>query len=178
MTVWAVLVAFTGALDPFRRRGCLSVTRRRDVVLGAVLAGTAYVAIAALGTTVREALDVSAPNARLAAGLVLLAVGLHAVITPLPRLAVVDAPRAWLAPVAFPVLLRPDLALVALAADGAPSLASVVGAATLALALTVVWWDRAPAHVGARVERGLSAVLGALTVLAAVRLLLDGLFAI
>ncbi len=38
MTVWAVLLAFVGALDPFRRRGCLAVPKRADVVLGPVRA--------------------------------------------------------------------------------------------------------------------------------------------
>lgn len=178
MTVWAVVLAFVGALDPFRRRGCLAGPRRADVLLGAAAAGAAYVAVAVVAAGGREALDVSAPNARLAAALVLLAVGLHAIVTPLPTLPPDPAPRAWLAPVCFPVLLRPDLALVALAADGAAGVGVVAAAAAAGLLATVAWWATGGRAVAPRVERGLGAVAGALLVLAAVRLLLDGLFAI
>lgn len=178
MTVWAVVLAFVGALDPFRRRGCLTVPKRADVVLGAAVAGVAYVALAVAAATGRDALDVSAPNARLAAALVLVAVGLHAIIAPLPNLPPDPAPRAWLAPVCFPVLLRPDLALVALAADGAAGIGVVAAGAVVGLVATVAWWATGGRVVGPRVERGLGALTGALLVLAAVRLLLDGLFAI
>ena len=178
MTIWAVALAFVAALDPFRRRGALSVTRRADVVAGAALAGAGYVVLAALGTTVRDALDVSAPNARLAAGLVLLAVGLHSTVAALPAFAPADAPRAWLVPVCFPVLLRPDLALVAFAADGAPAIGVVAVAAAVGLGATVAWWQTHGRPVGPRVERGLAHVLGVVLVVAAVRLVLDGLFAV
>ena len=184
MTVWAVLVAVVAATNPFRRRVALDVRDLRTVLAGAGVAAAALGACALVGATVRDALDVSAPNARIAAGLVLAVVGLHAVVARIERPTDAagspsDDRRAWLAPVAFPVLLRPDLALVALASE-AGDIAPVVGAVVLAFGLTAVWWRRA-AGATARptaIERGLGAVLGAALVVAAVRLLLDGVFAL
>ena len=179
MTTWAVVVAFVATLDPFRRRDALSVTRARDVWAGGALAAVVYALVAVLGATTRDALDVSAPNARLAAGLVLVAAGVHATVRA-PASFTTDAPTRtdWLVPVCFPVLLRPDLALVALAADGAVSVATIAGSAVLAVAVTGAWWSAAPEAADRRVVRGASGVLSVALVVAAVRLLLDGLFAI
>ena len=180
MTVWAVFVAFAAASNPVRRRTCLSVRDTRSVAIGGVLACIAYTVIAVAGVTVRDALDISAPNARVAAGLVLVAVGLHAVVAspPAPQLTVTASTR-WLMPVLFPVFLRPDLALVALAADRATDIASVVLAAVVGVVLVVRWWAcRGSSSRGSMLERAVGVVLGAATVIAATRLLLDGVFAV
>ena len=178
MTIWAVVLVFVGALNPFRRRGALSVERAHDVVVGSVVALGVYVAISLVANGARDALDVSAPNARIAAGLVLLAVGLHATLAQLVVYPLGATRRAWLVPVLFPVLLRPDLALVALAADGAAGVAIVSIAAALALGATAAWWATRGNVASGRAERGLGAATGAVLVLAAVRLLLDGVFAV
>ncbi len=181
MTVWAVLVAFVGATNPFRRRTALSVPHIRTVVGGAVAALASYALVAIVGVNVRDTLDVSAPNARIAAGLVLVVVGLHALATapPAPMLLDDDA-RAWLNPVWFPVLMRPDLAVVALAAHDAGGVASVVVAAAVAFGATAYWWNARGGSTATvtRVERALGALSGVALVLAAVRLLLDGVFAV
>lgn len=179
MTTWAVVVAFVATLDPFRRRDALSVQHARDVRAGAALATVAYALLAVLGATARDALDVSAPNARLAAGLVLLVAGVHATVAR-PATHPTEPPSRtdWLVPVCFPVLLRPDLALVALAADGAASVATTVIAAALATAAAAAWWSLGPPDADRRLVRGASAVLAVALVVAAVRLLLDGLFAL
>jgi small neutral amino acid transporter SnatA (MarC family) len=182
MTVWAVLLSFVGAVNPLRRRRCLVVADPRQVPLGAAAALVVYVAFALVGATVRDALDVSTPNMRIAAALVLVVVGVHAVVAPLPAPhESVDDRTAWLVPVLFPVLLRPDLALVALAADRASGVLVVIASAVVALAAVLAWWSTAPTPLRASSvgwERGLGAVLGVATVVAAVRLLLDGVFAL
>ena len=181
MTVWAVVIAFFGATNPFRRRTALSVPRVRTLVGGAVGAVTSYAVLAIVGANARDTLDVSAPNARIAAGLVLVVVGLHALATAPPApMPMDDAARAWLNPVWFPVLMRPDLAVVALAAYDAGGVASVAVAATVAFAATVGWWNaRGGSTVTVtRVERALGAVSSVALVVAAVRLLLDGVFAL
>jgi small neutral amino acid transporter SnatA (MarC family) len=181
MTVWAVVLAFAASTNAFRRRTALSVPRDRDVVAGAGAALATYVLLAVLGTTLRDTLDVSAPNARIAAGLVLIVTGLHAAVTAVPAPMPIEyGPRAWLSPAWFPVLLRPDLALVALAADNAGSVVAVVVGATLALAKTAAWWRHRGGSSAAptRVERALSAFVGVALVVAAVRLLLDGVLGI
>lgn len=181
MTVWAVVVAFVGATNPFRRRTALSVPHMRTVVGGGVAALASYGLVAIVGANVRDTLDVSAPNARIAAGLVLVVVGLHALATaPTAPMLMDDAAHAWLNPVWFPVLLRPDLAVVALAAHDAGAVASVVVAAAVAFGATAYWWNahgRSTASV-TRVERALGAASGVALVVAAVRLLLDGVFAV
>ena len=177
MTVWAVLLVFAAAANPFRRRRCLSVPDGRQVIAGAAVAVAVYGALAVAGASLRDALDVSTPNMRVAAGLLLVVVGLHAVVAPLPAApATIDARGGWLVPVLVPVMLRPDLALVAFAADRTSGVATVALSASVALAAVAAWW-----HVGTRTpaaERWLGAALGALTVVAAVRLLLDGVFAL
>lgn len=205
MTVWAVLLAFIGALNPFRRRRCLSVPDGRQVVAGASAALVAYALLAVVGASLRDALDVSTPNMRIAAGLVLVVVGLHAVVAPLPAPpAMVHGRAGWLAPVLFPALFRPDLALIAFAADRASGVLVVVVAAALALVALAAWWfalspssrsattgvaqrdlDQGtglPSDEGGPArgewERPLGAVAGVVTVAAAVRLLLDGVFAL
>jgi small neutral amino acid transporter SnatA (MarC family) len=181
MTVWAVLLAFVGAANPIRRRRCLSVADRRQVLMGAAAALVTYAVLALLGASVRDALDVSTPNVRVAAGLVLVIVGLHAVIAPLPAAqALTTARTGWLAPVLFPVLLRPDLALVAFAADRSSGVVTVGLSAGIALAAVVAWWWAFSRErpTNAPWERGLGALLGVLTVIAAIRLLLDGVFAL
>jgi small neutral amino acid transporter SnatA (MarC family) len=186
MTVWAVLVGVLGATNPFRRRAALDVAHLHVAVIGAAVAAAALAGCAVAGATLRDALDVSAPNARIAAGLVLAVTGLHAVVArveqPAPRARAADGPSAWLVPVAFPSLFRPDLALVAFASETG-DLAPVAVATAAAFALAVAWWHRGgrdsdpPAAVTAT-ERGLGALLAAAGVVAAIRLVLDGVFAL
>jgi small neutral amino acid transporter SnatA (MarC family) len=181
MTVWAVLVCFLGAANPVRRRRCMVVAEARQVHLGAAAALVAYAVLALLGAAVRGALDVSTPNMRVAAALVLVVVGLHAVVAPLPAPhEAIDGRSAWLVPVLFPVLLRPDLALVAFAADRASGVLVVIAGALVALAAVVAWWSAGPTSTRTSTawERGVGAVFGVATVAAAVRLLLDGVFAL
>ena len=197
MTVWAVVLAFLGAANPFRRRGCLSVLDQWQVLLGATAALVGYTLLALAGASLRDALDVSTPNLRVAAGLVLLVVGLHAVVAPLaPASPPVASRTGWLVPVLFPVLLRPDLALVAFAADRSSGVVTIVFSAAIALAAVTIWWLRFPPrsrsatsagaagnfdggnHAHRGLERSMGAVLGVGTVVAAVRLMLDGVFAL
>ncbi len=182
MTTWAVVLAFVGAVNPFRRRSALNVCELRTVALGAAVTFAGIGVCALVGATLRDALDVSAPNARIAAGLVLLVVGLHAVVARVDDPAHFGAPGterlAWLAPVAFPVLFRPDLALVAFAAE-AGDLAPVAVGAALALAATAGWWHHRGASAPVdRAERAAGAALAVALALAAVRLVLDGVFAL
>ena len=185
MTVWAIVVVVVCALNPPRRRLTLDVGSLASVARGAVAAFAVYVLGAATAAGLRGALDVSAPNVRVAAGLVLIAVGLHAVVSriaPTPRdapVSDVDERTAWLVPVGFPVLLRPDIALVALASE--PTDVVPVGAAlAIALSGVVVWWHTRGGHTApvTRTERAISSALGALLVLGAVRIVLDGIFAL
>ena len=181
MTVWAVVLAFLGATNPIRRRRCLSVTDRRQVLVGAAAALLAYVGLALLGASIRDVLDVSTPNVRVAAGLVLVVVGLHAVVAPLPAAQETTTARnSWLVPVLFPVLLRPDLSLVAFAADRTSGVVTVCVSAGVALAAVVAWWSACSREQATTAiwERALGALLGVLTVIAAIRLLLDGVFAL
>jgi small neutral amino acid transporter SnatA (MarC family) len=180
MTVWAVLAVVLGATNPFRRRSALDVARLRTVGAGALTAAVVLVVCALAGATLRDTLDVSAPNARIAAGLVCAVVGLHAVVARIevPAPAEVPPMRAeWLSPVAFPVFLRPDLALIAFASETSDLLAVVV-AALGAFALTALWWSRTDQGAPTPGERALGAVLGAVLVLAAIRIVLDGVFAL
>jgi small neutral amino acid transporter SnatA (MarC family) len=179
MTLWAVVVIFVAGLNPIRTCRGIGDAPALAVALSASAAAVIYAVIAFVAATVRDDLDVSAPNARIAAGLVLIVVGLHALIAPLPKEPTgTDTAYPWLTPLLFPVWLRPDLALVALAAHGLPGIASVALGATIGLGVAALWWWllRARRDTQPNIERAWGAVFGAAAVLAAVRLTLDGVF--
>jgi small neutral amino acid transporter SnatA (MarC family) len=200
LVVAAMLVA---AVNAPRRRRALSISerpmaeRRLIAAIGAGLLAAAVVAVALLADPLLDALDISAPNARIAAGLVVAAGGLGELVTPRPRAGA--APRGWtaaVAPVWFPVLFRPEVGLAALSLGEdhgvavALAAALVAGASVIAVAGRVGGpatgraedADRAEGSgrtEGAdRAEDALGRLCSAAQVSAAVAVLLWGVFAV
>lgn len=144
MSIALALVVVVAALNPMRRRHELgSAPGPGPIALGALLAGGVFVGVAAVSGPVLEGLAVSGPNIRIAAGVVL---GLKAVadLVSAPRVESATWPRREaLVPVAFPVLIRPEVAILALAvgsevgiaASGWVALASFGAAAAALVAL-------------------------------------------
>jgi small neutral amino acid transporter SnatA (MarC family) len=166
-----------------RRRVALSVDDSRIVAIGAVLTGMALVVIGAIATPVLDALDVSAPNTRIAAGVLIAVVSLHDVVRrPPPRGAALTGLRAAIVPVFFPVLFRPEVALVALVIGADHGVAATVVGATLAMGVVVGWHVVAAARrehpVFLRVERGIGIVDAALAAALGIALTADGVFGI
>jgi small neutral amino acid transporter SnatA (MarC family) len=144
-STWLWLVALVAAFNPFRT--ALSVPRagrsRRGEAEVALLGGVAGSGLALLvawaGGPLLDALDVSGPAIRLAAGIVGGAVGLVAVFRrPAPAEPALAGRAAALVPVAVPLVATPALLLLALSAHadhGFPVLIAALALSTAALAL-------------------------------------------
>lgn len=170
---WIVAaLAVVASFDIAQRcRQLRDATPQQRLVVG-IGAFAAVVGLAALATPLLDALDISAPNMQIGAGIVLGVYSIVALVTW--DLAAAPAALAGgLVPLLFPVVLTPCVGAVALAVGGrngmlVPTLASAVAAALLA-------WPESAASVGRRPVRMLSAVVG---VVAAVAMIVDGAFAV
>ncbi|MFN3215401.1 MAG: hypothetical protein ACE367_02780 [Acidimicrobiales bacterium] len=166
MTVLMAFLATMLAVNPPRRALELDPRPRPDAAaLGAAAVLAVVVVVAWVSDPLLSALDVSDPNWRIAAGLVLAARGLvDLVLAPKPF------PEGWsgrgeaLIPVAFPVLLRPEVAAIGLAAGTDQGVVVAGAAAAVALAAAVAattWWTKqAPARAVAGVISAAAAAVG------------------
>ena len=181
--LWAAVLVL--ALNPPRavfgipRAGLPREAVMRLAALGGALGALAVCLAAALGDPLLDALDVSEPSFRLAAGLIAVAVGLVDLFRrpPSPDTAL-PGRRAALVPVAFPLVARPALLVLALGA-GADRNALVALAAmaigVAALTALSAWYppDRSRARVLRWSARTLSVGLAACGVVLAIDGLLD-----
>ena len=166
--LWAAVLLLT--LNPARAAfGLPREARRKTAALGGAIGALAVVVAAAVGAALLDALDVSDPSFALAAGLVALVTGAADLIRRPPRPEpALPGERAALEPVAFPLVARPALLVIALGADVLVAAgAMAVGVATL----TAV----AAASPGSRALRWASRVLAAGLLACGVLLALDGL---
>jgi small neutral amino acid transporter SnatA (MarC family) len=183
MNVIVGIVALVVACNAPRRREALSVDDTATVGLGAIGAGVVLVLFGIVATPLLDAMDVSAPNLRIGLGLVLAVVSVHDLVRrPPARGAALAGRRAAIVPVAFPVLLRPEVALVALALGADHGVAVTVLGAVLAMGSVTGWHalatPRTAQPVFRRVERGLGLVASAVAAVLALAIAADGVFAI
>ncbi|HEX7097507.1 MAG TPA: hypothetical protein VF183_16605, partial [Acidimicrobiales bacterium] len=183
MNAAIALVSLVLACNAPRRRVALSTHDSRAVALGAACMLGALVVLAAVATPLLDALDVSAPNLRIGAGLVLAVVAAHDVVWRPPESgAALAGLRAGIVPVLFPVLLRPEVALLAIAIGADHGVAFTLLSGALAMAVVVAWHavatPRADRPVLRRVERGLGVLDAGVTAALAVAIVADGVFAI
>jgi small neutral amino acid transporter SnatA (MarC family) len=183
MNVWLGIAALVISVNAPRRRAALSVDDTRVVAIGAALAAGALVVFGAIATPLIDALDVSAPNLRIGTGLVLAVVSVYDLVWRPPSPGAALAGRsAAIVPVFFPVLVRPEVALVALALGADHGVAITAGAAVLAMAVVTGWHAIATPRVQAgpfrRVERGLGMLDAGLGAAIAIAIAADGVFAI
>jgi small neutral amino acid transporter SnatA (MarC family) len=149
--------------------------------LGAALALAPLVVVAAFAHPVLDALELTAPTLRMAAGAVLAVQGVVTMVgrppTAEPRLA---GRRAALVPMAFPVLLTPGLGLLAVSGSldrSAPTTAIVLAAALATVpALAAVVGPSTPTTALERAVRATAVLLAAVAVVAGLGLVVNGLF--
>ena len=149
----------------------------RIAALGGALGALAVSLAALLGDPLLDALDVSQPSFRLAVGLIAVVVGTADVFRrpPSPDLAL-PGWRAALVPVAFPLVARPTLLVLALGAGADRS--ALVALAAMAIgvgALTALsaWYP--PDGRQARTLRWIARLLSAALVACGAVLAIDGL---
>jgi small neutral amino acid transporter SnatA (MarC family) len=185
-SAWLWLIALVAALDP--GRVALGVPRRdrsrRDVaVVAAVggLAGGLFVYLVSLASgPLLDAVDVSVPAFRIAAGTVGAIAGALALVRPAPSPEPALPGRgAALVPVAVPLVAGPALLFLALSANADRG----AGVVALALAIAVVVLGIVAARmrvdgVSGRILRWATRATAAAAVVAAVLLVIDGVFAV
>lgn len=175
MTEIAAVVLVLSAINPIRRRYEIPPDRTR-VAVGAGVAAAVLLVFGLVGESLLELLDITIPTFRVAAGLVLALVATVDLFRRLPGGGPV--PEGWLsslAPVAFPVLLRPEVVLVAVVVAADAGIAWLAAGAALAFADLVWWADR---ERNPRWERPLAMLISVLALVMAVDLLVDGVFAL
>jgi small neutral amino acid transporter SnatA (MarC family) len=167
--------AFSAGAPSSRPRA--GATAANVAAVGGALAAFAVCIAAALGNPVLDAVDVSQPSFRIAAGLIALAVGAVDVFRrpPSPEPAL-PGWRAALVPVAFPLVARPTLLVLALGAGADRSAllaaaAMVVGVA--ALSGLAAWYP--PDGPRARALRWTARLLSVALVACGGILVIDGL---
>jgi len=181
-----VILAFVVAVNPARLYGALPrADDRRSRVLVTVLGGAGslavYAALAAVAESLLDWLDVAPASMRIAAGLVLLVAGGRDLVGRPP--AAEPALRGWQAaivPVAIPLLLRPELAVLAIAAGADDGFVATVVAATLAVLLVVIsaWAPAEPAPLPARVRDWLVRLTAVALIAVAAAIAVDGILAV
>ncbi len=182
--LWAAVLAL--ALNPARaafgvpRAGRSPRTVVGVAALGGVIGGLAVCAAAAAGGPLLEALDVSEPSFRIAAGIVAGLAGAADLFRrpPKPEPALAGW-RAALIPVAIPVVARPALLVLALGAGADRGVLVSAGAMAIGIALLTGLAARWPTDGPAgRVLRWAGRLLAAALVACGAILAVDGVLAV
>ena len=145
---WLMALALVMATNPARVHGRLPT---RDVAAaGALVAAGGYIGLALVAGVTLDAIDVSAPTMRVAAGLVLIIAGGRDVLVGPP--AAEPALPGWgaaLVPVALPMMARPHVGVLAVSVGASDGVGPVVVGGVLLVSvvagLAVLGGDRAVA---------------------------------
>jgi small neutral amino acid transporter SnatA (MarC family) len=182
--LWAVVLVL--ALNPARaafgvpRAGRSPQSVGRVAAAGGAIGGLAVCAAAAAGGPLLEALDVSESSFRLAAGIVAALAGVIDLFRrPPPPEPALAGWRAALIPVAFPVVTRPALVVLALGAGADQGVLVSAGAMAAGVALLAGLVARWPAErSGGRTLRWAGRLQAVALVAGGVILTLDGVTAV
>jgi small neutral amino acid transporter SnatA (MarC family) len=174
-------VAYLAAVNPARTRlGLPEVSTRRAgtavTVLGSIVALGAILGLAWLSGPLLEALEITPETFRIAAGLVAVVAGIAVLWRTQPgQEPALPGWRAALWPIAFPRLLAPEVAALALTTGSKEGVPRTVAAAAVVLSIVVVLAPlrRAGIPGGALVWTG--RMLAVLLVAVGVFLMIDGI---
>jgi small neutral amino acid transporter SnatA (MarC family) len=171
-----VVLAVLGALGPARIPAAAPEAPPGRVAAAQAAVVVVLIVLAASGGAILDALDVSDPNAAIAAGLVVVLTAVLDLVrrNPVP----VELPAgqvAALVPLAWPLGLRPAAAVLAIAAGAADVTSGVVVGAVVAAALAVALVVRRSAE---SVRSGAQALCAVLGTGAGIDLLVDGVLAV
>ena len=181
-SAWLWAAALLLALNPARAAFGIPRAGRRPrdaaglAAAGGLIGGLAVCAAAAVGDPLLEALEVSDPSFRTAAGIVALLAGIADLFRrPPPPEPALPGWRAALVPVAIPLVARPALVVLALGAGAEGHVLVCAGAMAVGVALlaALTAWGTTKGS-GGRVLRWGGRLLGAGLVACGVILAIDG----
>jgi small neutral amino acid transporter SnatA (MarC family) len=182
-SAWLWALALLLVLNPPRAAFGIPRTGRsaREIAaIGGAIGALGVVAVATLADPLLDALDVSPPAIRLAAGIVAVLAGATDLIRRPPSAdPALPGRRAALVPVAIPIVARPALVVMALGAGADHS--ALVTLAPTAIAVALLTWlaTRGPTESPrARVLRWTTRLLAAGLIAAGVALAIDGVLAV
>ena len=176
-----LLAAFVAAVNPLRVRPGMPWREpgRRDTAhLAAAAVGV--LALAAAGAAVADplldGLDISPESFRIAAGLVVAVVGAWVIVFPARgEEPVLAGWGAALVPLAFPLLITPEVTVLVLSAGADEGAGAVTAGMAVGLALTVAAGFVRRTPLATSLLRAGSRLLGALLVVAGIQLIIDGI---
>ncbi|MFP4513871.1 MAG: hypothetical protein ACLFRV_13065 [Acidimicrobiales bacterium] len=186
---WLAAVAIVTTVNPARvarvaaglARTSLSAdgSPARVAALGAGIAATLFVVLGAAASLLLAAIDVSAPTAMVAAGLVLMGAGVKDLfVGPPPAEPAMDAWKAALVPVAIPAVARPQVGLLAVAAGATYGMGPVVvGSVAMVIGVSAAA-ALGDAGVRGRLVRWLGLVGLVVTVVAGAAFAVEGVFSV
>ena len=176
MTMLLLTLAAVVAMNPFRVSGTRSDDHPSSTpwLAGAVTVG-ALAVLGALSGPFFDAIDLTGSSARIAAGVAIVAVAVKDMLSappgPQPGL---SGWKAALVPVAFPTMLTPAVAGLAMAGAADRGVGVVVVAMAIAAGLAAIGHLTIPE----RIRRVGQAVVGMAAVVVGVLVVLDGVYAI
>lgn len=171
MTSLAVAVLVFAAFDPLVVALRLVGAPPRPRLVGVLAGAGGAVVLVWLARPLLDGLDVEPESFWIAAGLVLGASGLVRVVVPRGiRPHAVGEPWHWALPIAYPVVIGPELVLAAMASGAHDDGAAATMAVALAAGLVLVAPARGRPYTGA-----LSRLLAAAQVVLAIALVIDGI---
>jgi small neutral amino acid transporter SnatA (MarC family) len=130
--------------------------------------------VAVLAEPLLDALDITTPTWRMTAGIVVALAGARDLLHG--RAAVIEDGGNAVVPLAFPVLLRPEVVFVAaIVALDAPVVAAIVGAA---VAVALGAWAATRSVTNSALTAGGARVLGAVAIALGMDLIVDGVLAV
>jgi small neutral amino acid transporter SnatA (MarC family) len=185
-SVWLWALALLLVLNPARasfgvpRAGRSAREVARLCLVGGAVGGLAVCVFAVLGDPLLDALDVSAPAFRTAAGVIALLAGATDLVRrpPSPEPAL-PGPRAALVPVAVPLVARPALLVMALGAGADQSVLVTLGAMVVGVVvLTAVATRASTEGPSGRALRWAGRLLAAGLVACGVLLTIDGILSV
>jgi small neutral amino acid transporter SnatA (MarC family) len=183
-TAILTVLGFLLAANPLHRRPRMPLgepfgdTTRANAVIAAAGGAVVLVLCALVGGPVLDAASISVPNGRVAAGVVLLGAALVQLVPQRQWDTATPTRSEALVPGLFPVVLRPELVVLALVAGADVGwLAAAVGV-LVAMAATVGYVVPRGGGSATRVEYGVVVLAAVALVVLAVDLIADGVLAV
>lgn len=147
---------------------------RRQVAVGSGITLAVLLFLGAGGDWILESLDITVPTFRVGVGLVLVIRAIADLLKPVPQaIAPAGGLRSGVVPAFFPVLFRPEVALVGVLVAVDAGIGWMLAGAVLAL-LDVIWWAGRPRPL----VRSLAALFSVGAVVLAIAVIVDGVFAL